>query len=138
MNAVDTNIWIYRYDSRDPVKQLIAEQLIDQVRPLVLIWQVGCEFIAASRKLAPLGFTEDDSWKAMAFMQSIVSEIVLPEPPLWTEAHALQGRFTLSFWDALLVAACLRAGVQTLYTENLGAPRVIDALSIVNPFLTTP
>ncbi|MBY0513446.1 MAG: hypothetical protein K2P78_05990 [Gemmataceae bacterium] len=44
----------------------------------------------------------------------------------------------LSFWDALLVAACLRGGVTVLYTEDMGAPRVIGALSLVNPFLPAP
>jgi hypothetical protein len=33
MNAIDTNIWIYRYDVRDPANQHTAEQLILTVRP---------------------------------------------------------------------------------------------------------
>jgi predicted nucleic acid-binding protein len=58
MNAVDTNVWIYCRDTRDPHKQTVAQQLIAGLRPLALPWQVGCEFIAASRNLAPSGFTE--------------------------------------------------------------------------------
>ncbi len=61
MNAIDTNIWLYTHDTRDPHKQAIAQQLVATTRPLALLWQVGCEFIAASRKLAPLGFTEDQA-----------------------------------------------------------------------------
>jgi predicted nucleic acid-binding protein len=137
MNAVDTNIWIYQHDSRDPAKQQAAKDLIAHVRPLVLLWQVGCEFIAASRKLAALGFTEDQAWAELVYMQSIAT-VRLPDVAVWTRAHDLQTRFSLSFWDALLVAACLQAGVQTLYTEDIGAPRVIDGLSLVNPFLAGP
>jgi predicted nucleic acid-binding protein len=48
MNVLDTNIWLYSHDTRDPHKQAIAQQLIATVRPLALPWQVGCEFIAAS------------------------------------------------------------------------------------------
>jgi hypothetical protein len=51
MNAVDTNVWLYSHDTRDPRKQALAQQLIASTRPLALPWQVGCEFIAASRKL---------------------------------------------------------------------------------------
>lgn len=57
MNAIDTNVWLYGQDTRDPQKQAIAQQLIATTRPLALPWQVGCEFIAASRKLAAVGFT---------------------------------------------------------------------------------
>jgi predicted nucleic acid-binding protein len=138
MNAIDTNIWIYRYDVRDPAKQRTAEQLILIVRPLVLFWQVGCEFIAASRKLAPTGFSEDDAWAALTYIQSISSSIAYPNVRSWPKTQDLQKRFSLSFWDALLVASCILGGVQTLYTENMGAPRVIDGLSLVNPFLAGP
>jgi predicted nucleic acid-binding protein len=57
---------------------------------------------------------------------------------LWPKTEDLQKRFSLSFWDALLIASCIVDGVQTLYTENMGAPRVIDGLSLVNPFLAGP
>jgi predicted nucleic acid-binding protein len=133
MNVIDTNIWIYRHDTRDPVKQAKAAQLISTVRPLALPWQVGCEFIAAARKLEPLGFREDDAWDALADIQ-VFAAVLLPVPDLWPETRALQGRYSLSFWDALLVATCLRGGVQVLYTEDIGAPRTIDALTLTNPF----
>lgn len=138
MNAIDTNIWIYRHDSRDLQKQQIATQLITTLRPQILLWQVGCEFIAASRKLAVIGFNEDQAWAALADMQSIASQIALPDVRLWADAHALQTLHTLSFWDALLTASCILAGVQKLYTENMGAPRMIDGLSLINPFLPRP
>jgi predicted nucleic acid-binding protein len=134
MNAIDTNVWVYRYDSRDPAKQQIAEQLITTVRPQVLLWQVGCEFIAASRKLAAFGFTDDQAWAALADMQTLAVAVAFPDAQVWADAKALQQRHMLSFWDALLVAACIRAGVQTLYTEDIGAPRTIDTLALVNPF----
>jgi predicted nucleic acid-binding protein len=134
MNALDTNVWLYSHDARDPRKQAIAQQLIASLRPLALPWQVGCEFVAASRKLAFAGFTEAQAWSALTAMRTLADVILLPVPDMWTEAHALQGRYSLSFWDALLVAACLRDGVKTLYTEDIAAPRTVDGLALVNPF----
>src|SRR5207248_5375174 len=55
MNAIDTNVWLYSHDTRDPRKQGIAQQLIAATRPLALPWQVGCEFVGASKKLATVG-----------------------------------------------------------------------------------
>ena len=134
MNVIDTNIWIYRHDVRAPQKQLVAKNLIATVRPLALPWQVGCEFIAASRKLISTGFTAADSWDALMDMKSIVKFVMMPTPHLWPDAQFLQTRHTLSFWDALLVAACIHGGIQVLYTEDMGAPRQIDGLSLINPF----
>lgn len=137
MNAVDTNIWIYCHDTRDPEKQAKAKQLVASVRPMVLVWQVGCEFIAACRKLAPLGFTSDDAWDALADMQKISEKILVPEPQIWGEARGLQQRYTLSFWDSLLATACIRGGVQTLYTEDFGGSPEIDGMKIINPLVST-
>jgi predicted nucleic acid-binding protein len=138
MNAHDTNIWVYSHDTRDPRKQQAAQQVLATARPFVLLWQVGCEFMAASRKLRALGLTEALAWQALANMQAAAAEVVLPDTPDWTEAHTLQSRHGLSFWDALLVATCIRGGVQTLYTEDMGAPRLLGGLSLVNPFLPGP
>ena len=135
MNVLDTNIWLYSHDTRDPPKQAIALQLIATVRPLALPWQTGCEFVAASRKLATTGFTETQAWAALAQMRVLADVILLPVPDLWVETQALQNRHSLSFWDALLIAMCIREGVIILYTEDMGAPRIIDGLSLVNPFL---
>jgi predicted nucleic acid-binding protein len=138
MNAIDTNIWLYSHDTRDPRKQGIAQQLIATTRPLALPWQVGCEFVAASRRLAAAGFTEPQAWAALVVMQTIADVIILPVPDLWPETQALQGRHSLSFWDALLVSTSLRGGVKVLYTEDMGAPRTLDGLFLINPFLGPP
>ena len=59
MNAVDTNILIYVHDPRDPIKQTVASELVLSLADGLLLWQVVCEFLSASRKLAPLGFDFD-------------------------------------------------------------------------------
>lgn len=49
-------------------------------------------------------------------------------------AVGLLGRYSLSFWDSMIVAACLHAGVERLYTEDFDAYPQIDSLEIINPF----
>jgi predicted nucleic acid-binding protein len=40
-----------------------------------------------------------------------------------------------SFWDAMIVSACLECGVTRLYSEDLPGSAVRGPLEIVNPFL---
>ena len=116
----------------------MAQSLIATLRQLALPWQVGCEFIAASRKLAPMGFDESKAWSALADMQGMASVVLMPSAPLWPATQSLQSRHSLSFWDALLIAACIQGGVKVLHTEDMGAPCTIDGLILVNPFASVP
>ena len=135
MNAIDTNIWLYTHDPREPKKQAEAKQLIGAIQSLALPWQVGCEFIATNRKLASQGFDEAKAWLALAAMQKMATKILLPSPQLWPITQDLQTRHSLSFWDALLIATCIDGAVKRLYTEDIGSPRVIDGLTLINPFV---
>ena len=114
MNVIDTAIWIYSHDTRDPQKQLAAQNLIATLRPVSLPWQVGCEFIAASRKLAAQGFDEAKAWAALADMEAMANSVLLPVPQHWQETRRIQTAYLLSFWDALLVAVCIQSQISTL------------------------
>lgn len=56
MDAVETNVLIYAHDVRDPQKQTTASSLIESQTEGVLLWQVSCEYLAASRKLESQGY----------------------------------------------------------------------------------
>ena len=83
MNAIDTNVWIYCHDTRDREKQETAQKLVSAAAPIVLLWQVGCEFIAAARKLEFLGFKPEDAWEALGDMQTMAEKVVMPSAELW-------------------------------------------------------
>jgi len=101
-----------------------------------LLWQIGCEFVAAARKLEPYGFTQDQAWDALADMQALADAVLLPKPEIWQEARALQKQHQLHFWDALIIASCVHENVSVLYTEDITAHDEIDGLKVVNPFAT--
>lgn len=132
MNAVDTNILIYVNDPRNPVKQVVAASLIPSLIEGILLWQVACEYLAASRKLESLGYDRAQAYLYICDLQQVWYTAL----PTWTvidRAENLMSRFSLSHWDSMIVAACLEANVQTLYTEDFGYSS-IDGLEIVNPF----
>ena len=132
MNAVDTNILIYVNDPRDPAKQTIAASLVSSLTDGVLIWQVACEYLAASRKLEPLGYNRVQAYQYIRDLQQ-VWYTVLPTWAVIDRSEDLMSRFSLSHWDSMVVAACLEANIETLYTEDFGYSD-IDGLKIVNPF----
>jgi len=132
MNAVDTNILIYVNDPRDPVKQDMAVSVVEAMTDGVLLWQVAGEYLAASRKLAPLGYDKAQAFQYIRDLQQ-VWYTALPTWAVIDRAEDLTNRFSLSHWDSMIVAACLEADVQMLYSEDFGYAE-IDGLKIVNPF----
>ncbi|AFZ33299.1 hypothetical protein Glo7428_4872 [Gloeocapsa sp. PCC 7428] len=132
MNAVDTNILIYVNDPRDPVKQEIAVFLVSELTEGVLLWQVACEYLAASRKLESLGYNRSQAYQYIRDLQQ-VWYTALPTWRIIERVEDLINRFSLSHWDSMIIAAYLEANVQTLYTEDFGY-LTIDGLEVVNPF----
>src|SRR6266478_6037106 len=64
MIALDTNVLIYACDKADLKRQQVALNLVSCSSDGVLLWQVACEFVAASRKLKSQGFTTVAAWDA--------------------------------------------------------------------------
>jgi predicted nucleic acid-binding protein len=133
MIALDTNVLIYCCDRRDPRHQQIALDLVADTTDGVLPWQVACEFIAASRKLAEEGFTAAHAWQRLAEFLALFP-LIMPTPPVLERARALHVQQQWAFWDAMLVSACIESGVTRLYSEDLPGRTKIESLEIVSPF----
>lgn len=133
MIAFDTNVLIYACDRSDTKRQQIAIDLISDCREGVLLWQVACEFVAATRKLSDQGFTPADAWARLDEFQHVLP-LVLPTAGVLEAARNLHLAHSVSFWDAMILAACLDAGAQLLYSEDVPGLAKTGALRIVNPF----
>ena len=133
MNAVDTNVLVYADDPNDPRKNRIAKHLVDTMEDGVLVWQVACEYLNVIRRSR---FPNYGLAEAHRRIQRLMRtwDLVEPQAPVIDTALSLLDRYSLSFWDSLLVAACIHAGVERLYTEDFDAYPRIDGLEIVNPF----
>ena len=54
------------------------------------------------------------------------------------KAMEVEAQARISYWDALIVAAALLSGCDTLYTEDLEHGHTFDGqLTVVNPFVAT-
>jgi predicted nucleic acid-binding protein len=134
MNAVDTNVLIYARDPRDAVKWRKARELSHNMPNGALLWQVGCEFIAASRKLTPIGYTQAQAWGELERLRARW-KLALPSESVFVLAEQLTSVHNLSFWDAMIVAACMEGGITRLYTEDFDdSVSKTTGVEIVNPF----
>lgn len=125
----DTNVLLYLL-SKDATKADRSEALLASGG--VVSVQVLNEFASVtSRKLA----------MTIAEIREILSTIraACAVMPLDIETHDLgldiAERHRFSIYDALIVAAAMRAGCAILYTEDLQQGQVIEKLQIRNPFV---
>jgi predicted nucleic acid-binding protein len=133
MIALDTNVLLCACDRADPRRQQIAIDLVTNSRDGVLLWQVACEFVAASRKLSAQGFTASDAWNRLAEFLAVLP-LVLPTAGVLERGRGLHVTHGVSFWDALILAACAEAGVEILYSEDVPGLPALGTLRVVNPF----
>jgi len=127
---LDTNILLYLH-SADETK---AERALELVREGGLISvQVLNELTHVLRRRS--GY----SWPEINHVLD-VTEGLLQVVPLTLEIHrkgrALATRYSLSFYDAMIVAAALQADCQVLYSEDMQHRfKPAPTLRVVNPFL---
>lgn len=136
---VDTNVLVYSKDGSDPTKAGRAQEWLRELwlqgigRTSV---QVLNEFYnVAQRKLTAQIALAEARAAVLTFRAWSPQELNLE---LTRKAWDLQDRFSLSWWDALIVAAAQAQGCAYLITEDLQAGQRFDGLLVVNPFTTEP
>ena len=132
---VDTNILVYSFVPDDrrhaPAVELIWT-LMDS-NHLRTSTQVLQQFFAVTTRKLPNPLT---ATQALAHIERFaVCPVVINDVRTIRTAAGLASQDSLSFWDALLIAAALQSGARVLYTEDLQHNRNLHGLRIVNPFV---
>jgi len=137
---VDTNILVYRFDSRFPGKQKIATEILrrgiieDSVR---VPHQAIIEFVAAVtrsiRGHVILGQTD-----ALREAEELLKQftVLYPNEAILREAVRGCAAYQLSWFDAHLWSYAEHYGLQEILTEDLQHDRMYGTVRIVNPFIT--
>lgn len=129
---LDTNIFVYCFDSENPAKQATAKKLVAR-RDWFVSWQVVQEFssVALHRFKVPLkpgdlaDYVELRLWPTCR---------ILPSQAIFAQATAIHGRFGFRYYDSLIVASALAGAAKMLLSEDLQNGQRIGSLEIVNPF----
>lgn len=138
MIALDTNIWLYAADHHEPSKSRRAQDLIAELaashEETLTMWQVASEFVNGLRRWEQkrsLSTAKVDQW--LEWMVETFP-IITPQHTTVLTAIDLSRRYCLSHWDSMLLAACVEAGVTTLYSEDLSHNAYYDSVLVKNPF----
>lgn len=131
---VDTNVFVYAIDDRDPVKQATARTfLAENPDHIVISSQVCAEFYRVATDRIGLSAADAlDVVEDLSYFRSVTTDLELV-----LDACRLAGRASLSIWDAMIVRAAARGGCRTLITEDLSHGSEIEGIAIRDPFRTS-
>jgi predicted nucleic acid-binding protein len=125
----DTNVLVYTATS-DAKKQQAADCLR---RGGLASVQVLNEFVHVARRKLRHDWPQIEF--ALAQFRDSLDDVVPVTMNTHTGAVSLARDHSLSFYDALIVAAAIEAGCDTLFTEDMQHGRKFGSLTIVNPFI---
>lgn len=133
---LDTNVFVYSFDRSVPAKARRATQLIRRAvatRKGIVSYQVAQEFfnVALRRFAQPLTVAEAEQYLATVFRPLMA---VHSSQALYGEALRLSGRYRLSWYDSLIVAAAIEGQCSVLYSEDLQHGQRFGELAIEDPF----
>ena len=133
MKFIDSNVFIYAADSKNPVKRSIARKLITGA-----VASGGCKINVqvlnefSSVAYRKLGLTIDE---IKAYLEMFRALTVLPVPADVTEKGLdVMQRYGLQFYDSLLLVAASESGCSEFISEDLNDGQIYCDMKAVNPF----
>ena len=133
MKFIDSNVFIYAADSKNPVKRSIARKLITGA-----VASGGCKINVqvlnefSSVAYRKLGLTIDE---IKAYLEMFRALTVLPWPADVTENGLdVMQRYGLQFYDSLLLVAASESGCSEFISEDLNDGQIYCDMKAVNPF----
>ncbi|PKN82078.1 MAG: VapC toxin family PIN domain ribonuclease [Chloroflexi bacterium HGW-Chloroflexi-9] len=133
---LDTNIFVYTFDSLDLAKQAAARRLVAEAieqRSGIISSQVVQETLNVLTGKARVRLSAQQAGR---FLHEMLIPLWrgAPTPALYESALSLRDRYGLGFYDSLIVAAALEAGCTRVLSEDLQHGQRIEGLTIENPF----
>ena len=132
---VDTNVFVYARDVREPPKQGRAAAW------LAYLWreqsgrtsaQVLSEYyVIVTRKLTP-GLTPDEAWDDLTALFTWRPQPI--DEALLQRGRQVEYRHRISWWDSLIVGAAQLQGCDLLLTEDLQDGGVYGGVTVRSPF----
>src|SRR6266849_2562 len=134
---LDTNIFVYSFDESAPEKCRRATRLIRQAidtRGGIVSYQVAQEFfsVALRRFSQPMSVTDAEQYLATIFRPLMA---VHSSPALFTEALRVRSRYSVGWYDSLILASAVEGQCGVLYSEDFQHGQQFGDLRIENPFL---
>jgi len=133
---LDSNVFIYSFDSTAPGKARRAADLIREAHSShkgVVSFQVIQEFFnfALRRSVPPMTAADAGIYLSTVFqpLPTIQSSL-----ELYRQALSIHDRHRISWYDALIVAAAVSADCPVLFSEDLQDGQKFEQTRVRNPF----
>jgi predicted nucleic acid-binding protein len=131
---VDTNILVYAHDFGTGAKHERARTLIEKLWSSgggVLSTQVLQELYIHLRRKSTRPLSVEETRRLIEDYSSW--DVVVNTAESVLGALALESRYEISFWDALILQAAGSAGAAVLYSEDLAEGQTYGSVRVVNP-----
>jgi predicted nucleic acid-binding protein len=131
---VDTNILVYAHDFGTGAKHERARTLVEKLWSSgggVLSTQVLQELCINLRRKAVRPLSAEETRRVIEDYASW--DVVVNTAESVLQALTIEGRYKISFWDALILQAAGSAGATVLYSEDLGEGQSYGSVRVVNP-----
>lgn len=135
---IDSNVLIYSYDSAEPEKQHVAQQLIAGLMAngngALSVQVLGEFFVSVTRRIRnPLSIEQADA--AVDLISSLPTIAVIEiDLAMVLRAIATHSRYGTTYWDSLIIAAAERAGCTRILSEDMNPGQSYHGIVAVNPF----
>jgi predicted nucleic acid-binding protein len=127
--SFDTNVLVYAFANNDAKRERAQETLA--IGGVISV-QVLNEFVNVLRR------KRREEWPQIEAALAVVEKWFGSVRPLTLDTHRLALVLArddgIGIYDALIVAAALEGGCDTLFSEDMQHGRVFGGLKIVNPF----
>ena len=131
----DTNILVYLFDQSSLTKKQTAQNLLAKYSlegGIAISTQVLQEFfVVTTRKLASPLTIPNARHVLEKFLQL---QVILINGEMILSATRLLEKYSISFWDALIIEAAKVSGAKFLLTEDLQHELEIEKITLINPF----
>ena len=135
---IDTNVLCYALDAGEPEKRTIAAELLSRC------WRSELALAVSMQNLAEFSVVMTEKVKhpvpdavVTRFIRDIISfdnwTVIGYDPETIMDAVDIRRKYSLHFWDALLVATMKRYNIVTIYTEDAHFKKV-PWITVIDPF----
>jgi predicted nucleic acid-binding protein len=139
IHFLDTNIFVYAHDPTDNIKTAKARSLITEAYASsrgVISEQVICEFCnVAVTKFATQMTTDDIVATIETELKPLLLASTSDQARLYDKTLRLRDRYSLSFYDALIIESATYFKCEIVYSEDMQHGANYGGIKVVNPFL---
>jgi predicted nucleic acid-binding protein len=137
---IDTNIWIYAFsESEEDVgkrdKTITFLEKLREKSSIVVSVQVINEFHSALKRKYKI---EEEIIREYVSKGIIgIGKVIPLELQTYKDACKMRDKYSISYWDSVIVASALNSQCETLYSEDMQHGHKVAGLEIRNPFAET-